>query len=593
MSVTIFKDFQDISSPHQLTVEQALERIKLGRSKAKVEEIRACQDKVQLDLLKKQLPCVLFSVSKTKMVINRRDNESHRDDACVVEHSGYFALDFDKCDVKMKLQQLQNDPYIYATWLSATGTGVRALVRCPASIDNHQLYYTAFLDRYKNLDPTSRNISRICFESYDPQLWVNTKSLVWDKKLTEEQRRRNKESITNRRGTQVMSTAIGMVRNSFDGTKHVSLRDAAVLLGGYIATGRVNEEDAKRILEEEIRAKNPSDINNAIKTIEDGIHHGKTRPLAESKKIEKAQQYIRRSDGSYDFLADEREMTEYELSVINGTLECGLPTGLKGLNPYWVFKKHHLVWFIGADNVGKSFIIWYLALLSAKLHGWRVIIHSAENRDGQVRKKLKEFFLGKSLKLADDEELTIAHDFILEHFRIITSTQMHTIDDFLLKCEILIDEGFEADLVVGEPYNSFDIPSNVDSYRNNIHALNVLRVFKENYCSVWVADHINTSAARTKDKDGYVLAPSKADAEMGQMKSNKVDDMIIIHRLGNHPFRKRETQLHVQKIRDEESGGSKTEKDSPVIVEMTEDYCGYTSGGINPIKNFQQYNSNK
>jgi len=86
---------------------------------------------------------------------------------------------------------------------------------------------------------------------------------------------------------------------------------------------------------------------------------------------------------------------------------------------------------------------------------------------------------------------------------------------------------------------------------------------------VWVCDHINTNAARAKDKDGYVLAPNKADAEMGQMKANKTDDFINIHRVGNHPFKKKETQIHVQKIKSEESGGMETDKDDPVIKESS------------------------
>jgi hypothetical protein len=582
--ITIFKDFQDISKPHQITVEQALERIRLGRSRDKVEEIRNSTDKAKIDELKKQLPCILFSVSKTKMVINRKDNESHRDDVCVVEHSGYFALDFDKCSVKLKMDQLKKDPYIAAAWLSPTGTGVRAIVKCPPSVENHSLYYTAFLDRYPELDPTSRNISRICFESYDPNLYINPNALVFDKRLTEEERRRNRDSVVNRKGSKVISTAVAMVRSSYDGNKHDTLRNAAVLLGGYIATGRVKEDEAIKVLEEEIRAKNPQDFNGAQKTIIDGIEFGKTRPLAESKKIEKAQQYLRRSDGSYDFLADEREMDEYLIKLINGELEMGLPTGLNGLNTYWMFKKNHIVFFSGLDSVGKSFLVWYLAVLAAKFHNWKIIIHSAENRDGQLRKKLMEFYLGKSVKVMDDEELTIARDFVSEHFRIISSTQMHTLEDFLLKCEIVIDEGFEASVVIGEPWNSFDTPGNVERYGNLIHNLNVLRVFKETYCSVWVADHVNTAAARLKDKDGYVLPPTKADVEGGQMKANKCDDFIIIHRVGNHQFKKKETQIHVVKVKDEETGGRKTDKDSPVILELEEDYSGYTCNGVNPIK---------
>lgn len=581
----IFEHFNDITNPHEITVEAALKRIKTGKSKDKVLEIRrklANGEDYEED--KKALPCVLFSVAKVKMTISRRDLETFREDASVVEHSGFFTLDFDKCDVNFKVDQLKRDPYIYAVWLSPTALGIRALVKCPPSIENHSLYYTAFLDRYPDLDPTSRNLSRVTFESWDENLWCNPSSLVWDKKLTEEQRKKNKEKEANRRGKDVLSTAVAMVRASYDGIKHESLLKAANLLGGYVATGRVSEEDAIRILEDEIRHKNPKDFNSAAQTIRDGIDYGKSRPLADAKKIEKAQQFLRREDGSYDFLADNEAMTEYELAVINGTLEMGLPTGMIGLNPYWMFKKHHLVWIVGADSVGKSFLVWYLAVLAAKFHGWRVIIHSAENGDGQLRKKLKEFFMGKSLKLMDDEELTVADGFVKEHFRIISSKQMHSLEDFLLKCEIVIDEGFEADVVIGEPWNSFDVPSTIDSYRNNIHALNILRVFKESYCSVWVADHINTTAARAKDKEGYVMAPTKADAEMGTMKANKTDDFLVVHRVGNHPFKKRETQIHVQKVKDEETGGKKTEKDSPVILELTEDYCGYTCNGQNPIK---------
>lgn len=585
MNVTIFKDLLHINSPIYTSIDNALKRIITGKSKEKVLQIReAVKEGKPYDSLKDELPFVEFSVSRTKEILNKKGNPTHRENACVVSHSGLFILDFDGCDVVQTLEKLRKDPYIYATWIGPSGLGVKALVKCPASIENHDLYYTAFLERYPELDPTSRSLSRGTYESYDPDLFLNQSSLVWDKRMTREEVAKNKTKVANRRGTQVLSIAVGMVRSSYDGTKHDTLLKAAKLLGGYIASGRVNEEEAIKILSEEISAKGPSDLSGAINTIRDGIKYGKAVPLVESKKIEKSQQYIRRADGSYDFLASDEEMTEYELAVINGTLEMGLPTGLNALNTYWMFKKHHLVWFGGVDSVGKSFFVWYLAVLAAKFHGWKILIHSAENSDGQLRKKLKEFFIGKSLKVMDSEELTWAHDFVRDHFKIISSKQMHTLDDFLLKCEVIYDEGFQFDLVIGEPWNSFDIPASVDSYRNNIHALNVLRVFKENYASVWIADHVNTEAARKKDKDGYVAAPYKSDIEMGQMKANKVDDFIIIHRVVNHPFDYKKTQIHVHKVRVEETGGKKTSKDDPVLIELNSDYCGYTCNDIDPIK---------
>jgi len=587
--VTIFKNLGDVNSPHRIELSKALERIRIGASKDKVEEIRRkAFSEEDYDREKKDLPFIEFSAANTKEVTSKKGFPTHREDQCVIEHSGVFILDFDKCDVVQKLEQLKKDPYILACWIAPSGTGVKGLVKCPASVENHSLYYTAFIDRYPELDTSSRNISRGTFESYDPNLWVNEVSLVWDKRMTEDQRRHNKDKEANRRGAKILSTAVAMVRSSYDGVKHESLRNAACLLGGYIATGRVDENEAVKVLEEEIRMKHPKDMTGALKTIRDGLDYGKSRPLHESKKIERAQEFLKREDGSYDFLADNEEMNEYELAVINGTLEMGLPTGINDLNNWWMFKKHHLVWFGGTDNVGKSLWVWYLAVLAAVFHDWKILIHSAENGDGQLRKKLKELFMNKPLKLMDDEELTIADDFVKKHFRIMSSKQMHTVEDMLLKAEIVYDEGFEFDVFIAEPYNSFDVAKDMDMHRHNLYALNRMRVFKENYSSIWVCDHVNSSAARNKDKDGYVEVPWKSDIEYGQLKANKVDDFIMIHRIINHPFKKYETQIHVHKVKDKETGGQPTQKDEPVIVQLNADYCGYSSNSVDPIFNYRK-----
>jgi len=220
------------------------------------------------------------------------------------------------------------------------------------------------------------------------------------------------------------------------------------------------------------------------------------------------------------------------------------------------------------------------------MHGWKVVLHSAENGDGMVRKKLKEFYLNKSLKVADDEELTMAHDFVTKHFKIISSKQFHTLEDFLLKCEIIYDEGFEFDVVIAEPFNAFDPPKNTDRYSYTIHALNILRVFKENYSTVWVSDHVNTTASRTKDAKGYATAPWKTDVEMGTMKANKADDFMIIHRVLNDPARRNNTEIHVNKIKDIETGGYPTDKDDPVLLMMESDMCGYSSNGYNAVQEY-------
>ena len=99
-----------------------------------------------------------------------------------------------------------------------------------------------------------------------------------------------------------------MVRRSTDGEKHSELLKASKLLGGYIAIGKVNEEQAIRTLEYEINNKDISDKQGALITIRKGIDYGKLQPISEAIKLERAERFIKTQTGEFDFLASESEM---------------------------------------------------------------------------------------------------------------------------------------------------------------------------------------------------------------------------------------------------------------------------------------------
>ena len=163
--ITFYKSMMD-NKPHQANIDTAIHRIKSEQNKDIVSKVRSGE------VDKTKLPCVVFA---GVIESNKRKDDN------VVQHSGYFVLDFDKIDPKLKKQQLSTDSYIYSAWVSPSGNGVKALVKCPPNIENHSLYYNAMLSRYPELDPTGKNISRLCFESYDPDLYINEGSLTWDK----------------------------------------------------------------------------------------------------------------------------------------------------------------------------------------------------------------------------------------------------------------------------------------------------------------------------------------------------------------------------------------------------------------------------
>ena len=585
MQVTIFRDaIKATTEVYYISVGDALERIKLGRSKEKVEKIRALfAEGKDYDELKKSLPSVIFAGTADKVEKDKRGNDTLRNDGCVTKHSGFFVLDFDEGETEVIKARLIKDTYIYAVWKGVT-KGCKALVKCPQNITNHSLYYNAFLQRYPELDTTSKNIGRLCFESYDPELWVNPNSLVWDKTLTDEEYRNQKKSQSDKRRKKLKDITASMIRGAREGEKHNTLLKAARLLGGYKKL--LPRDEAFNHLLGEIKKRKIKDLPQAKNTINDGLDYGAKAPLHEIKEIEKDLDFTRREDGSYDFMADEDEMDEYEEAVVTGTLEMGLPTGFSTLDNYFLFKRHTLVWLAARDNVGKSFLFWYLSVIAATLHGWKILMYAKENRDGAVRKKIKEFYIGKSIKEFSEDEHALASDFIKNHYKFFTAKKMHTAEDWLLKCEIIYDEGWEYDLVIGDPYNAFDLPVGENQYSLNLRVLNKMQTFKENYSALWVTDHIGSKAARDKSNNGELSVPTKHDVEYGQMKPNKIDDFLIAHRNLKDEGLRFITELHVDKIKDTETGGRPTPKDNPVQLIVNKNLCGFRGNGVDPIEEY-------
>jgi hypothetical protein len=178
MNISIFKDIFDTKNGHVISVGEALERIKKGKSKEAVLKIREENEKGKRNDLKKYLPCACFGGTfKT------------RNAKGLITASGFAILDFDNIELEYK-EELKKDKYIYACWVSPTGTGLKALVRIPTVKDDteYKKYYNSILINYQrsNVDKSTKDISRACYESWDEDIFVNTFSEVWVQKVITE-----------------------------------------------------------------------------------------------------------------------------------------------------------------------------------------------------------------------------------------------------------------------------------------------------------------------------------------------------------------------------------------------------------------------
>jgi len=175
-TVTLFRNIVETATPFHRPVDVVLQRIKEGATKDLVKRIRAERNKTERNELKKGLPAICFSGTFNK-----------RNDKSLVEHSGLICLDFDGYDKKKELishkENLTKDPYVYAAFVSPSGNGLKVLVRVPADPDNHVNYFNALQKHFDSphFDKTCKNLSRVCYESFDPVLYVNKNASLWDK----------------------------------------------------------------------------------------------------------------------------------------------------------------------------------------------------------------------------------------------------------------------------------------------------------------------------------------------------------------------------------------------------------------------------
>ena len=173
--VTIFKNIKETETPFVRDITEILDRIKDGATKNLVKTIRVTKDKTERNELKKRLPAICFSGVFTK-----------RNDNALKEHSGIICLDFDGYEKKKLLlehkENLCKDPYVYSVFISPSGNGLKVLVKIPPIVENHINYFNSLQNYFESpyFDKMCKNVSRVCYESYDPLLYLNTNSNVWD-----------------------------------------------------------------------------------------------------------------------------------------------------------------------------------------------------------------------------------------------------------------------------------------------------------------------------------------------------------------------------------------------------------------------------
>lgn len=559
---------------HHIGLEYALERIATGKSKEKVEELRSL-DSSERGRVKKNLPIVMFSGTFTG-----------RKDELLKDHSGYIVLDFDNLDnVEQAKQSIGSDKYVYSCWVSPSGNGLKALVRVtnPERHRDHFRSLTSYFEKQYGIevDPSGINESRACFESYDPDIIVNSSYDRFGGMLSEKSQNQVMVKQENVTDYYRLNLAATMVRNSQDGERHAILFKAARLCGGYIAAGRIEEEEAIRVLVREFSRRDYDEHYNPNSTVRDGIEVGKQMPLSEIAQDEKdARRKLQVEEGDMSFISSGDEDFKWITAFANGEIQIGLDTGNKELDKHFRYKKDFTI-INGHSNVGKTTLAMYLMVNASIRHGWKWVIYSSENRTASIKMKLLQFLVDRPIGAIDYQTMRMAYSWVEEHFVIINNKEVVSYADLIVYAEIMIanDEQFDGFFI--DPYNSLRITisnNNIGVHQYHYEAASEFLTFTTAHDkAVWLNTHAVTEAQRRKGTDGLPMAPYAEDTEGGGLFVNRADNFLTFHRKIQHedPEVRRTMEFHVRKIRETETGGGPTPLINPVMFKMNTSNTGF------------------
>jgi hypothetical protein len=171
--ISIYKNFAD-TDDKDFGLDDFINGIRDGKWQDGVLRVRTIADKKERDIAKKKNPMVTVSGSFVG-----------RSDQSIRKHSGYIAIDIDRVENPNAVKELvANDKYVYAAFISISGTGVCLLFRIDGSrhLDSFEGIGAYLYETYQLIiDQSCKNVSRSRFVSYDPYLVHNPGALVFKK----------------------------------------------------------------------------------------------------------------------------------------------------------------------------------------------------------------------------------------------------------------------------------------------------------------------------------------------------------------------------------------------------------------------------
>jgi hypothetical protein len=558
---TIFKNIYP-NDAHYITVDDALKRIADCKSQYRVDEIRNTIDENKAAELKKNLPAICFS---GKFKPTRRDSD-------LIEHSGFVVLDFDKIEnIPDRITEIINHDFIYACWISPSGNGLKALVRI-ADGSKHREHFQALMDIFPDMDEKNINVSRVCFESADKNIYIYPDARIFATIKTIE-KYIEKEAVGD--DYDIFKKLLVWLANRNDAFVKGERNNFIFKLASACCRYGLRQDIAESYIHREFLVSSDFTKSECDRTIKSAykanIQTFGSCIFEKSKLVNRETKVETKIDAAiYDESIRPKDVI-YGIDVKDKAINIYLHgyeklkgIGVAEIDERWKPKRGEITLLTGIGNYGKTaFKKWYQVFRSI-LYDEKFATFGPEDCPAEeYYHDLTEILLGCELtsynpNKPNREIYERAYDFITQHFFYVYPETDDPTPEYILErfLELLIKEKIDgADI---DPFNqltnNYKNHAGRDKYLEYI-LTKFLRFSQINQIYKMIVAHPIKMA---KAQDGNYPCPDVFDVADGAMWSNKMCNILVYHR----PFAQIQPQnpmveFHSKKIKRQKIVGKK------------------------------------
>ena len=192
------------------------------------------------------------------------------------------------------------------------------------------------------------------------------------------------------------------------------------------------------------------------------------------------------------------------------------------------------------------------------------------NKTGTILRDMVQMYCGRSFKSLTVKEIRNYSMYLEQYFDFVDNSKLYKPNE-LLK----IFQDSDAQICLIDPFTGLDREM---GYESNYRFLNQARQFvNQTQKTLYINTHPTSESGRNGNLytdgewKGHLKPPLKDHVEGGKAFLNRIDNMLVIHRLIKHEHMKFMTMVNVEKVKDQDTGGKITGLNNPIM-------CEYNSG---------------